>query len=69
MHAVMTTFVKVLIHHSGYFIENDERSYVSGNVDVFDAVNVNKLSVSEIDYMLKELGVFYYKYFFYRIPN
>ncbi|XP_028066223.1 acidic leucine-rich nuclear phosphoprotein 32 family member B-like [Camellia sinensis] len=53
----MTTFVKVLIHHSGYFIENDERSYVSGNVDVFDAVNVNKLSVPEINYMLKELGL------------
>ncbi|KAL7262651.1 hypothetical protein ACSBR1_000920 [Camellia fascicularis] len=65
----MATFVKVLILHIGYFIENDERTYVGSNVDVFDAVDVDKLSVLEISYMLKEFGVFYYKHIFYRIPN
>ncbi|KAI7995748.1 hypothetical protein LOK49_LG11G00650 [Camellia lanceoleosa] len=68
-HKIRATSVKVLIHHIGYFIENDERSYVRGNVDIFDAVDVDKLYVLEISYMLKELGVFYYKHIFYKIPN
>ncbi|XP_028064760.1 uncharacterized protein LOC114267884 [Camellia sinensis] len=63
--------MKLVLHHSGYFIDSDggPMSYFGGKVHVFDNVDVDTFFVLELIYMVKKLGICDYKQLFYRIST
>ncbi len=56
------------IHHGGYFANLSWKGYVGGIEDYFDLCHMDKISMVDIDEMVKELGYSGWMNYYWTLP-
>ncbi len=62
------TWFTIQMHHGGYFANLPWKTYMEGLVDHFDACNMDKISMVDIDQMVEELGYSGFMNYYWTLP-
>ena len=65
----MNKYYTLEVHHGGFFVEQPKKAYVWEKVSYVDNIDLDKMPLFELQYILEELGIDKRSTFYYRIPD